>query len=236
MSSTEPIYPDPLTYPPEEEDARGAEAEGQPEAASHSARSQGAGSRRSQGVQSTPQLLRSLEVRLELLRARGLPVPELSIPDAYARHLAEHALMLVDGKGASRGYDATDPDGFRYRIVGRKGGRGSADVVVPGIPHRQFDRILLTRFGSGYGILYAGMARVEPFLRAAEYRQETNEWVLGTWDPFWAGEAVDDVTVVFRIAAARVVRDDDFPLIESFSTPPSYRSRQTRSGLVPPQA
>lgn len=107
-----------------------------------------------------------------------------------------------------RGYDVRDPGGVRYRVLGRKLERLNREVVVPGVPRRGFDRLVLVRFDSGYHVLFAGMTAAVDFLHASEYREDPNEWSLPLWDPFWSGRAVWDVTDVFRTAAAQVALED----------------------------
>lgn len=131
----------------------------------------------------------------------------------------------IDGRGGTeepRGYDVRDPGGVRYRVLGRKLERRNREVVVPGVPRRGFDRLVLVRFDSAYHVLYAGMTAAVDFLHASEYREEPNEWSLPLWDPFWSGGAVWDVTDVFRTAAAQVALEDA-PFLEPW-TPASAGS------------
>lgn len=76
-------------------------------------------------------------------------------------------------------------------------------MVVPGIPDRAFDRILLVCFDVGFRVSFAGSARATPFLRAADYQESTNDWLLGADAPFWRGDEVKDLTVLFRITAGQ---------------------------------
>lgn len=115
--------------------------------------------------------------------------------------------------GEDPGYDARDPAGVRYRVVGRKLERRSREVIVPGVPRRGFDRLVLVRFDSAYHVLFAGMAAAVDFLRASEYREDSNEWALPLWSPFWSEGDVQDVTDVFRAAAAQVAMEDT-PFVE----------------------
>lgn len=116
----------------------------------------------------------------------------------------------------NRGYDVRDPGGVGYRVVGRKLERRNREVGVPGVPGRGFDRLVLVRFDSAYHVLFAGMTAAVDFLHASEYREERNEWLLPLWDPFWSGEAVWDLTDVFRTAAAQVAMEDA-PFLEPWT-------------------
>ncbi len=178
---------------------------------------------------STPRLLKALDGGLALLASRGIPVPRRALADGYARFLATEALGLTDPEapslpeGSSLGEDAARPapgedrsrpparghharsrSGVRYWISGRRPDDGERDLVVPGIPGRAFDRILVVGFDIRYGVDFAGSAPSAPFLRAAEYREEANEWALGLSSPFWRGPSVEDVTILFRITARRL--------------------------------
>lgn len=174
---------------------------------------EGHGSRFPSYSASTPRLIDRAFGALELLGARGFPLAPEVLCSAYARLLSRQALKL-DAAGEPRhpelsparpqtGYHARDPSGVRYWIVGRRRSEQSAPVVVPGIPDRAFDRILLVRFDSGFGVSFAGSARATPFLKEAEYREPTNEWALDADAPFWKGDEVKDLTVLFRITAGQ---------------------------------
>lgn len=189
-------------------------------------------------IRTTPQLLRHLEVRLELLKARGLPVPDLPLADAYARFLVGRALNLSPAPDEESGYDAADASGVRYRIAGRRasGGTEGKDVLVPGLPDRRFDRVVIVRFGGGYGVVAARMASVEDFLERADYLEQSNEWQLSYDDPLWQEARVDDLTIVLRAVAADLGEDGEMPAIEPFSTPTAYPRRRREAELTPPQA
>lgn len=179
-------------------------------------------------------ILRSVESQTAFLRCRGLEVREPPLPDVYARFLVERTfcscgarIRFGDGRSSGngagkgpdrRGYDARDPAGVRYRVVGRKLERRSREVVVPGVPRRGFDRLVLVRFDSAYHVLFAGMTPAVDFLRASEYREDANEWALPLWSPFWSGEGVQDITDVFRAAAAQVALEDT-PFVEPWHLP-----------------
>lgn len=184
------------------------------------------------GPETTPQVLRTLEVRLDLLRARGIPVPEMDLPGAYGKRIVAGALMLTLSPEDEKGYDARDSAGIRYRIVGQRMGGSSGEVIVPGIPERSFDRLVSVVFGAGFGVEEARMVRTEPFLRKAEYREESNEWSLPVDDDFWSGSEVDDLTVVLRTEAAQEGRHQQMPVIESISTPRPYPSTGRREGGI----
>lgn len=180
---------------------------------------EGLGSRFPSYSASTPRLIDRAFTALELLGARGFPLAPEVLCSAYARLLSRQALKL-DAAGEPRlpelasarppaGYHARDPAGERYWIVGRKGGDETSRVVVPGIPDRAFDRILLLRFDTGFGVSFAGWARATPFLKKAEYRDSTNEWVLDADHPFWKSDEVKDLTVLFRITAGQIAGADD---------------------------
>lgn len=183
---------------------------------------------------STPRLLKALDGGLALLESRGIQVPRRVLADGYARFLATEALGLTDpedrplpedsslGENAARpapgkdragpparGYHARGPSGVRYWISGRRPDDGERNLVVPGLPDRAFDRILVVGFDMRYGVDFAGSAPSAPFLRAAEYREVGNEWALGLANPFWRGPAVEDLTILFRITARRLEIDDE---------------------------
>lgn len=185
---------------------------------------------------STPRLLRTLEVRLALLRARGLRIDDVDLAGAYARHLVCEALILSPVAEGEKALDARDSAGIRYRIVGQRAGRRGGRVVVPGLPERRFDRLVSVVFGSGFGITEAGMTRTEPFLRAATYVEESNEWVLAPGDDFWSGPDVEDLTVVLRTAAAQEGWEEALPRIESIASPRAYPAARRETGLRPPEA
>lgn len=178
---------------------------------------------------STPRLLKALDGGLALLASRGIQVPRRALADGYAQFLATEALGLTDPEDPplpeesslgeytarpapreeragppARGHHAKGPSGVRYWISGRHPDDGERDLVVPGIPDRAFDRILVVGFDIRYGVDFAGSAPSAPFLRAAQYREGANEWVLGPSNPFWRGPAVEDLTILFRITARRL--------------------------------
>lgn len=126
----------------------------------------------------TSKVLRTLETRCDLLRARGLAIPPLDLARAYARHLVARTLSLSAASEGETGFDARDSWGVRYRIVGHRNGVNPAHVRVPGIPDRCFDRIVLVEFGAGFGVTRAVIAPDEPFLRNAEYHESGRIWIL----------------------------------------------------------
>lgn len=166
---------------------------------------------------SVPQLLQDVDDALELLRARGFPAGTQLLAQRYAGLLASRALKLDGPRGNDRhpeegpfhpeeGYHARDEAGVRHWIVGRREirGRGSRKippVLVPGVPDRAFDRLVLTRFDPSFEIEFAGATSASAFLRAAEYDDGENEWVLPSIDAFWTGPEVEDLTTVFRLTA-----------------------------------
>lgn len=173
---------------------------------------------------STRRLLKALDHGLTLLDSRGVPVPRRALADGYARFLAAEALGLSGPEArlsarkdpppehrrdrADPGHHATDPNGVRYWIVARRSGDGVREIVVPGIPHRAFDRILVVRFDSRFDVDFAGAAPATAFLRAAIYREKDNEWALELSHSFWRGAAVENLTILFRIAARRLEMED----------------------------
>lgn len=181
--------------------------------------------------ESVPELLRVVDDALMLLRARGFPAGTQLLAQRYARLLSAEALDLEETQDEDRhpdedphrpqeGHHARDRAGMRYWIVGRRGiPGGDADavpgVVVPGVPDRAFDRIVLTRFDPDFGIEFAGSARASAFLRAAEYDEGRNEWVLDATDPFWSGPDVGDRTALFRVTARRLDHSDQLSAEES---------------------
>lgn len=170
--------------------------------------------------ESVPELLKIVDDALTLLRARGFPTGTQLLAQRYARLLSTEALDLAETEAEGwhpdedphrpqKGHHVRDSEGLHYWIVGRREIPGEeADaipgVVVPGVPGRAFDRIVLTRFDPDFGIELATSARVSSFLKAAEYDEERNEWVLGSNDPFWSGPNVEDRTALFRVTARRL--------------------------------
>lgn len=194
----------------------------------------GAAERRS--LRTTAQILRSLEVRIDLLRARGVALPRVDLAGAYARHLVTRALVLSPARGDETGFDAKDCAGVRYRILGHRDGAGSKRVSLPGIPHRRFDRIVVVRIGSGYGIRHGPLVPSESFLRHARYSGDANEWSLSIDHPMWRAAAVADLTELLRTTAAESVPLDEMPAIDPFRGPRPYPSGRRASELVPPRA
>lgn len=187
-------------------------------------------------LRTTAQILRSLEVRIDLLRARGITVPRVDLAGAYARHLVTRALVLTRAPDDQTGFDAKDCAGIRYRILGHRDGAGSDRVSLPGIPHRRFDRIVVVRIGSGYGIRHAPLAPSEPFLRHARYSSHANQWSLSIDHPMWREDAVADLTELLRAAAAESVPEDEMPAIDPFRRPGPYPPGRRAPDLVPPRA
>lgn len=187
-------------------------------------------------LQTTAQVLRSVEVRMNLLRARGIAVPSVDLAGAYARALVARALDLTAAPEEETGYDAEDPAGVRYRIVGHRDGSGTARVTVPGIPHRRFDRIVAVRLGSGYGIRWAPLVPSEPFLRHARYGEDANEWSLSLDHEVWKRASVADLTELLRTTASESVPGDGMPAIDPFTGPPPYPSRRGERDVLPPRA
>lgn len=167
-----------------------------------------------------PQLLQGVDEAFALLRARGFPVGTQLLAERYARLLSREGLDLIEGQDEDlhpsedrrrprAGYHDRDRAGSRYWIVGRQRVIGRDDtglpgVVVPGVPGRAFDRIVLTRFDAAFGVEFAGSARAHAFLKAAEYEEESNEWFLDADHSFWFGSEVEDLTARFRLTAGRI--------------------------------
>lgn len=186
---------------------------------------------RSSDTPSTRRLIQALDRGLALLDSRGVPVSRRALVEAYARFLAAEALGLSgpEARPSSResrpfagtspppehergrtdpGHHARDPDGVRYWIAARRSGDAPREIVVPGIPHRAFDRILVVRFDARFGVEFACAAPATAFLRSAAYREEANEWALGLSHSFWRGASVENLTILFRITVRRLEVDD----------------------------
>jgi hypothetical protein len=143
-------------------------------------------------------VLRELR-RRRVVRSTNSPVAD------YAEYLVVKALSLGLAPKSTKGYDATDAQGQRYEIKGRRltaHNRSRQLSVIRGLRERHFAYLAGVLFDERFSVLRACLLPIKIVEQEAVYREHVNGWILHLRDSLWELEGVDDITSAVRAAEA----------------------------------
>lgn len=131
------------------------------------------------------------------LRRRGV-VRSTNNPVAdFSELLFEKALLLQLAPKSTKGYDATDAQGQKYEIKGRRltAHNGSRQLsALRGLDQQHFTYLAGVLFREDFSVLRACLVPHEQVLAQSTYRKHTNSWIFQLRDGVWDLPGVMDVT------------------------------------------
>ena len=108
-------------------------------------------------------------VSLGVVKTRNNPIGD------YTEWLVRRRMGLTEALPNQRGFDATDDDGNRYQIKGRREEGTSVQFSpVRALENRHFDFLIAVAFNNDYSIRFAVMIPHGIVERFARYRQYVN--------------------------------------------------------------
>ena len=108
-------------------------------------------------------------VRLGVVKTRNNPIGD------YTEWLVRRRMGLTEAPSNQKGFDATDDNGKRYQIKGRREEGPSVQFSpVRDLKSRYFDFLITVAFNNDYSIRFAVMIPHEIVEEFAEYRQYVN--------------------------------------------------------------
>jgi hypothetical protein len=143
------------------------------------------------------ELFASFVAVLGELRSRGV-VRSTNNPVAdFSELLFEKALLLQLAPKSTKGYDATDDQGLRFEIKGRRitAHNGSRQLsALRGLDKQHFAYLAGVLLREDFSVLRACLVPHEQVLAHATYRKHTNSWIFHLRDSVWELPGVIDVT------------------------------------------
>jgi hypothetical protein len=115
----------------------------------------------------------------------------------YAEKLAAKALSLDVMVESTKGYDATDQDGRRYEIKGRRPtveNKSRQLSMVRELDKKHFDFLVGIIFHVNFIVFKACIIPYEVVMQKAKYRKHSNAWIFQLKDEVWKIPGVRDVT------------------------------------------
>jgi hypothetical protein len=116
---------------------------------------------------------------LEELRGRGVTRSTNNPVADYTEHLVSERLGLTRAGNSASGYDATDAEGRRYQIKGRRLTPHNPSTELSAIrrlPERPFDFLIAVVYRHDFTVDYAGQVPVDVVVELAKYATYTNAY------------------------------------------------------------
>jgi hypothetical protein len=140
-------------------------------------------------------LILHAEISAELF-ARGVCRSGNNPVADYAEGLVAKALGLQLTKESTTGFDATDSNGLRYEIKGRRITRTSKATMlsaIRGLEKKHFDVLVAVVFNEDYTVHRAVMIPHKTVERIARFRKHVNAHILMLGD-IWKAQDARDIT------------------------------------------
>jgi len=122
----------------------------------------------------------------------------------YAEYLCEKGLFLNRAENSTKGIDATDSNGVRYQIKGRRLTRhnGSRQLgVLRELDDKPFDYLAGILFREDFRVLKACLLPVDQVRIHSEYIARTNSWRFILRDSVWSLPGAIDISA--KLAAVQ---------------------------------
>ncbi len=136
--------------------------------------------------------------RRQVIRSTNNPAAD------YAEFLVVKALGLHLAPKSTTGYDATDPNGKRYEIKGRRltaHNKSRQLSAIRGLPEHHFAYLAGVLFAEDFSVLRACLVPVDMVEKEATYRKHIDGWILHLRDALWDRPGVQDITERVKAAA-----------------------------------
>lgn len=149
-------------------------------------------------------LLQTHSEILDELRRRGVMRSANNPTGDYAEWLFCSAFGWKQAANSVKGYDATDADGIRYQIKGRRLHQHNSSRQLSAIRDLNgFDILAGVLLDARFDIARAALIPSEVVSRRASYSRHTNSQRFHLRDEIWQIEGVRDVTSELRLIATR---------------------------------
>lgn len=122
-------------------------------------------------------LLRLYSAVLEELRRRGITRTSNNPVADYTEHVVARFLSLRLADNSVSGYDATDSEGRRYQIKGRRLTRqnGSTELsALRNLAKRPFEFLVAVVYRADFSVDYAGIVPYVVVVELSKYTKHTN--------------------------------------------------------------
>jgi hypothetical protein len=142
---------------------------------------------------------------MDELRARGVVRTGNSPVGDYAELLFASAFGWALEPNSAAGHDATDSDGLRYQIKGRRLATPASSRQLSAIrrlPERTFDHLAAVLFDTSFKVTRAILVPHEVVAARARRVEHTNSWTFILDDRVWREPGARDVTAEIAVAAA----------------------------------
>ena len=147
---------------------------------------------------SVGELLRLHDGLLEELRTRGVVRSSNNPLADYTEWLCAQKLGLSLLQNSTAGFDATDADGARIQIKGRRVTRHNNSVQLSQLrrlSERPFDLLLGVVFSADFTVMYGGLVPLDVVVEKAAYRAHANAFVFHMKRELLDDPRVRDVTL-----------------------------------------
>ena len=153
----------------------------------------------------TELLAQHVAVLRELKRRGTISTTNNPVGD-YAETLFCRALNLEQSPNSQRDVDATDSDGTRYQIKGRRLTLHNSSRQLGAlrrIPDKNFDVLAAVLFNEDFSVMRAALIPHSVAVERSKYVKATNSWKFMLTDNIWSLEGVVDATEKVTMAATR---------------------------------
>lgn len=146
------------------------------------------------------ELLRTTEAIIDELCRRGIVTNRNKPIGDYTEWLVCKRMCLDKAKNNQSGFDATDKDGYRYQIKGRRQERGVVQFSpVRDIDEKQdFDFVIAVAFNGDYSIRFAVKIPYQAVRKFAKYSKHIRGHILSLSDKISAENGVTDIRRRFQ--------------------------------------
>jgi len=137
----------------------------------------------------------------EQLRTRGITRGENVPTGDFAEFLFCRAYGWEQAGNSEKAFDATDSEGKRYQIKGRRIHKRTSSMQLSAIRDLEgFDILAAVLFDHYYDVSKAVLIPNEVVRRRAKHAAHDNKWNFLLTDDVWREAGVRDVTVILRTA------------------------------------
>lgn len=143
------------------------------------------------------ELLKSHGAVLDELKRRGVVRSKNNPTGDYAEWLAASRLGLKLETNSAKGFDATDPQGLRYQIKGRRVTPDNPSTqlgVIRSLGEKDFDFLLAVIFDADWQVLRAARIPHRTVEHLATFRKHQNGHIMHLRPSVFGNEDVADIT------------------------------------------
>ena len=145
------------------------------------------------------ELLQAHSSVLDELKRRGVVRSKNNPTGDYAEWLAATRLGLKLETNSAKGFDATDPQGLRYQIKGRRVTPDNPSTqlgVIRSLREKDFDFLLAVPFAADWRVLRAASIPHRTVEHLAAFRKHQNGHIMHLRPAVFGNQDVEDITEV----------------------------------------